>query len=63
MGLWKQIKASRRATALGLDGYMLWEEPLACRYCKNTKWKVLRGLSDFVAAHSFTCPPSESPDV
>jgi hypothetical protein len=47
MGLWKQIKASRRATALRLDGYMLWEQPLACPHCKNTRWKILRGLSDF----------------
>lgn len=49
MGLWKQIKASRRATALRLDGYMLWEEPLHCPYCKNTEWKVLRGRTDFAS--------------
>jgi hypothetical protein len=40
MGLWKQLKASRRATALGLDGYMLWEKPHRCPTCKNTKWDI-----------------------
>ena len=49
MGLWKQIKASRRATTLGLDGYMLWEKPFHCPYCKNTEWKVLRGRADFAS--------------
>ena len=49
MGLWKQIKASRRATALGLDGYMLWEKPFHCPHCKNTELKVLRGLADFAS--------------
>jgi hypothetical protein len=49
MGLLKQIKASRRAMALRLDGYMLWEEPFACPHCKNTEWKVLGGLADFAS--------------
>jgi hypothetical protein len=49
MGLLKQIKASRRAIALRLDGYMLWQEPFACPHCKNTKWKVLGGLADFAS--------------